>query len=104
MRIKSDLKRRLEALESERLACPYCEYARAKLDSFTESQLRVLRAVLMDEKERRASRGPLPRVVRSVRLADEDDGGGVGDRIQDPSFLDLLHESEDGPILAWVPR
>ncbi|WP_143763343.1 hypothetical protein [Methanothrix harundinacea] len=46
--MKSDLKRRLEALESVHPPlCPQCDYLAERMGTFSSGQLYVLRAILM---------------------------------------------------------
>lgn len=52
MRMKSDLKRRLEALESVHPPlCPHCDYLAERMETFSSRQLYTLRAILMGERD-----------------------------------------------------
>lgn len=50
--MKSDLKRRLEALESVHPPlCPHCDYLAERMETFSSRQLYTLRAILMGERD-----------------------------------------------------
>jgi len=50
--MKSDLKRRLEALEAEHEPlCPHCDYLAERMEKFSSGQLYTLRAILMGARD-----------------------------------------------------
>jgi hypothetical protein len=50
--MKNDLKRRLEALESEHPPrCPHCDYLAERMETFSRGQLYALRSILMGERD-----------------------------------------------------
>ena len=52
VRMKSDFKRRLEALESEHPPlCFYCDYLAERMETFSSGQLYVLQAILMGTRD-----------------------------------------------------